>query len=105
MDAPAYALNMIGVTGMSFLVVTENNPQAQLFHLMAHTCKHLFCDLKCVHQRVAEAPCVKHGGQLCAIPPARPRIIVGSFVCKPYSAQNPNRGRADPMTPPATVRM
>ena len=97
MDAPAFALKLLGVKA-NLALVTEKDPSTAFFHLLTHQSKHLISDIS--FACAPKGPCVKHNGSMCDLPHEAPDIIVGSFVCKPRSKQNPQRHHADPCKPP-----
>ena len=92
-DAPLWALKDIGIKSI-VMVASENDPAPALLHSMHHRAMHLLSDARYGSQDTG--PCLKHGGKNCDLrgDGTPPDVLVASFVCKPYSVQNPKRCKA-----------
>ena len=94
MDAPAYALQAIGIRRVCALA-SECDKHAALFHLMNHPkTKHLAMDVKDAAAGCGE--CFTHGGAVCDWASKDVDLLCSSFVCKPFSRANGSR-KEEPM--------
>jgi site-specific DNA-cytosine methylase len=87
-DAMSFTLQALGVPS-KMLVASEIEPVAAAFHMWHHKVAHLIAGVQYVSDE--QGPCFTHGGKLCKLGGCRATLLVASFVCTPYSRQNPNR--------------
>ena len=93
-DAPTYALKALGVP-FELAAASEIDSAVALLHLRNHSATHLFSDIKYAAQ--GGGPCYTHKGKFCQVDTAgKLDCLVASFVCTPWSQNNPKRHKADP---------
>ena len=90
-DAPAFALKLLGLPHKNRLV-SEACPKKAMLHRMHHDSKHILVDVGSCKDR--RGPCYKHGS-MCDWRDTPVTLMCGSFVCGPYSNQNPKRSDPD----------
>ena len=93
-DAPSYGMQALGVP-FELEAASENDCSAALFHLRNHKANHLFSDIKFAASGCG--PCLAHKGKFCRVDKSRKLdALTSSFVCTPWSQNNPKRHKADP---------